>query len=1013
MEDMMITTSHSQFIDAVELRIPNQKEEKNMEELHDDLQCSGDKGNYICWAKGCMEQGRKIRLDARGYMGEHDRACLCEAHLNQMNGVELECGHIIDEKLFSDDWTEEQLLEHMTNNKEETKQMNLCECKKQDGAPCIYKAKYTTHSGMNVCGVHYKVMNNQCGPDPVNNNILEEDDMNSNKMEKEESMDTYVFHFLVEKVYSDVVVMPRVITNIPLDSEFTRYFESMRTKKPVDGLLALSTGNWHFWLLQKRLADLGYKFRVMVLSNKEMAKLDPETLRAFHDRATFSWANDGHTFFLKVEGDYNWGLDPLGLKVIYKAKTTKRAAEICRLSEMAYYSDFMNLDIMIVDGAPYAYYDGMNFISLKFALKMTKMIVDDKRRRKVRADIIKGMLVRVNIRITTPDGLIKGDAIIVDGLAHDVIAHSENLKGEIRTNGWVMATMFPHAPHHVAVWDTQSWINNRNMLRQSKHEADVRAMIKDLEDSFNEGVVPDWLMLTEDAHDDSGTPDMERLSHLMDRQYIRWQAHGLDIRAAQNLVYMATNGVILRMEREKVEEEGKPTYYRKTWTPMTNAFLGAVVTYESLVNVGGINFPNQTGEHSFFDGRFGWVMPGSRFEQTYNLHGGWDLDDTVKVILVKVYSSNQDKVARLYETGVIDPMIASIPITEDEAIYVAMLVRSPNGPGEYSLEYLDQSTIEDMPWHKVDLANVSTVDLAVAAEAQSTLLEDVTVGQIPTSINYTGEDVTKDQSWAMITAQRFNPGIGRICNSLMNWSMTFGASFPDEMLAVLEDMVDSTQQSHDVVSFEAITAEVDHLYEQMVDRVMAEGRQVDSLLAVAHPIPSKFANKMKGRMVAGRFTKFNRFFGHQVKYLRDMVLRNSFNMRNNTDLVKTIKKLPVSADTMNWAKNFYGRYTSDFKINAQLWKTPKGEDMNPFAVMHYEMMRTRGNQEIVDRMVAELRAFGGVDTHKRVLSLWHWILIGDNRQDRIIFQPGTTESVMDVLIEALIWRGLAQELPAS
>lgn len=902
-------------------------------------------------------------------------------------------------------------------NQMEEKKMEFTNCMALtlSGETCTKIGKHLVENRLLLCGTHHNYFNSHgvittpAGKVYLTNEV-ENSNTNNKEDEMDEVMDTFMFHFLLEKVEGDVVVNPRIITNDPKPSEFTRYWRSKNVKKPVEGLLALSTGNWHFHLLQKRLADQGKTFRIMVLSNKEMASLDSETIRNYHDKSTFSWANDGHTFFLKIEGDENWGLDSLGLKVIYKGKTTKRLAEVCRLSEMAYYNKQMNLDIQIVNMGPFRHYDGMNYISKKFALRMTSEIEDNNRRRRVRMQIKDNTITRVNIRILTPNGLIKGDAIIVDGLEHDVVAHSENVKGEIRTNGWVIATMFPHAPHHVAVWDTQSWINNRNILRDNKHREDVKALIKDLEDSFQEGVVPDWLLLTEDAHDDSGTPDMERLSDLINRQYIRWQAHGLDIKAAQNLIFMATNGTIKRMERELVFEPRR--FYRKTWTPMTNAFLGAVVTYESLTDMGGIQFPNQSGTACFFDPGYGFVMSGARFDQTYNLHGGWDLDDTVKVILVKIYSTDPVKTERLFATGVLDPQI-TVPETEGDATYAAMLVRSPNGPGEYSLEYLSDDALIGMPWHKFNAEIVPVVDLKVAPEAQSTLLESVTTGMIPTSITYTGEDVTKDQSYAMITAQRHNPGIGQVCNSLMNWAMTFGASFPPAMLAVLEDMVDCTQQSHDVVSFEAISDEVSSLYSQMVEKVLAEGKQVDGLMAIAHPIPSKFAKEMSSRMVAGRFTRFNSFFDGQVTYLREKVLKNSFQMRESTDVVKTIKKLPVSADTLNWAKNFFGRYNQDFKLNAQLWATPKDEKLNPFAVMHYEQMRTRGNQQIVDTMVAELRAFGGVDTHKRVLSLWHYILIGEKRQDRIIFQPGTTESVMDVLIEALIWRGLANPLPVA
>jgi len=838
----------------------------------------------------------------------------------------------------------------------------------------------------------------------------------NNQEEKEElEVDdtSFIYHFLMEKNEGAVVTMPRIITNIPQESERVRYQTSVVTKRPTDGLLALNTGTWDFHFLHWQLVMRGLKFRIMVLPNKApagtgtggMQDLDPEVIMKYHSRSTFSYANDAHTFFIRIEGA-EWGLAPMGLIDCDVPKLAKRFAEICRLSEFGYYKQIS--DIKMVARVPIGdveFYDGMNYVSLKFALKLTKLIADEKRRNRVRRDLIAGHISRFNIRVLTPLGLIKGDCIVVDGLAYDIVYHPENLKSELKTDGWCLATMTRHNPYHIAVWDTQTWVNNRNVLPLAKQIKDLDNTIQDLVDSFNAGEVPDWLMLGEELHDDSGLPDYERLSQLMDKQYIRWQAHGFDIRAAQNLVFMATNGLIKRMERNL---KTKPIrYYKKTWTRMSNAFLAGVITRESLIHMGNVDMKG-TSPYLYHDMRYGLVMNGARFRDTYSLHGGWDLDDTVKVILIKIWSSDPNRTRMMLESGALDPR-CPVRNNQEEATPVAFLVRSPNGPGEYSIEALDPENWMDMPWHAFDEELIPVIDLVNIPDPQTELVKGITITGIPTSLVHTGKPITREQGLEMIEAQRYNPGIGAICNCLMNWVMTMGTSFPPRMLALLEQMVDTTQQLRDPVSFQAITEEVNNLYQQMVDQVVAGDLRVDGLLAIAHPIPEEFAEQMRSYMVPGRFSRFNNYFGFKVDYLKKEVLLKSMQMRHPLPLVNWTRALNVSNESKAWAKNFNWRYNAELKMNQTIW-THRDEEKNPFARMHFEMMRSAANKATVAKAVAELREFGGNTTYKKVLALWnHIVSVSPGHpygvHDRVIFQPGEDESVMHVLIEALNWMG--------
>jgi hypothetical protein len=848
---------------------------------------------------------------------------------------------------------------------------------------------------------------------PVTDQPIVDEDVYEDNNKEEEKMEEnpFIYHFLLERLEDGKIVLPRILTNIPTASEFTRYTESATTNKPSHGLLAMSTGTWQPWLLYKRLVDKGYKFRIMILTNEEIKELSSARIMEFHTRSTFDYANDKHTFFVNIEGA-EWGLAPFGLVESDVPKLAKRFAEICRLSEMMIYRENGKFTKrMVMPDGDLKFYDGMNFISKKFALRMTNNISDERRRFRLRGDILRDIRTRLNLRMLDEDGLIKGDAIIVEDLDVDIVFHPENLKRELRTTGWAMCTASNHNPYHTAVWDTQTWINNRTMLPESKQMNDIDGSIKDLHDSFEKGVVPDWLLLGEEAHDDSGVPDYERLSELLDKGYYRWQYHGHDIRALANATFMASNGLVLRMKREL--KDWPVLHYRKTWTMMSNAFYAPVVTRQALTEMVGINI-NDRDKYMFHHQHYGLVLSGERFRDTYNLHGGWDEDDSVKVILIKLWSADPARTLAMLESGALDPNCA-VPATEENAVYAALLVRSPNGPGEYSIEALNQDTWRDLPWFHfgghggpLDEANIPIVNLVTAPDPQPMLLQHVTVRGIPTSLEYTGQPLTADQCLAMIEAQRFNPGIGMICNCLMNWVMTFGPSFPPNMLALLEQMVDTTQQSRDPISFQAVNDEVNNLYKQMVDRVVTESRRVDGLLAIAHPIPRKYAEAMKAHMVEARFTRFNQHYAARVDELEKTIIENSKAMREATPLIAYIRGFRISDATAVWARKFIVKYNQEFRMNGYIWR-PQKMEKNPFAAMHFEQMRTKANKDTVARMVAELRAFGGLDTHRRVIALWHEIVKSTKENprgmmDRLIFQPGHTENVMDLVIEALAWR---------
>lgn len=816
-----------------------------------------------------------------------------------------------------------------------------------------------------------------------------------------------IYHFLSEMREGDKREVGRFITTSLRGYEEAAYRQSLITHRPVldmkgNMLLAMTSGDWEYITLKSRLADKGKNFRLMVMDHATLASLG--TAAQYISKSTFAWANASAAFFLKVEGESEWGLSALGLDARNTKKISKRLQEVTRDSAHWLYDESgMKLSLRCFDPVmeDVKLYDGMNIIRRSLANKMG----------------FKKSIHRINIRIMTKDGVIKGDAIIVPDhfIDSDVVYHFENLKNDLLTNGWMMVSGFEHHTNHFAVWDDQSMINNKNILREAHQMRDIDTLVANLRESLEAGTLPDWFMLGEDAHDEFGVPDMDKLSERLHLNYVRAQANGLDINSAQNLVYMATNGITIRM-RSSIDRE-------KMWLPMSNAFTGAVVTTEALMYMGNINIPVEKQNIVFFDKKWGLVIPGRRFIDTYNLHGGWDQDDTTKVVLIKLWSSDEN-VTAVHKAGRTVPAELDIPSNKEDAVMCVAFIRSPNGPGEVSFEIIDFDSMVET-FHNLDMDKITTVDLAARLTAlpQSVLADQIEISGIEGSLVYNqDESFNVGQASKMIQAQKINPGIGPMANITMFWVNTFGPCFPPKMAAFFEQMVDDVQQEADAVKFMAIDEERMSVFAQYLEHLSVNGGKIDSYL-VTHRMKSiKMRDMLPKHLIEpgrlGRvYTKYTESIAQIEKDIRD----KSFQRRQSCEFVQMIKRLPISADSRQWSMNFYAKYSRkmfnagrDLKDNAEFMRLMGTDDKDgrqqarAFGNLILQDARSREVNAIVAEMVAEIEALDDL-ADRRVISLYNLIVTKEEKgtpyglQDRLIFQPGAKGElcVMDLFIQAL------------
>ena len=871
-------------------------------------------------------------------------------------------------------------------------------------------------------GRFYFVLEGKCKYLPAGTiapaNVGASDKASGHNNNKEEHM---LYHFIKKhKILGEI----RVITNAPVQEELDLFGKSELIKAPVDGLFAINSGDHIHAMLIKRLADRGVAFRLNIVQNgcinpsiyatKEEWKKFYATWKSLVDKSNFAWANASTGFFLQFPGVEGWTLAPMGLELKDAPKASKRANELVRITNMFFYTENMeDISILVKDPAikPVAR-DGMTYISMSFALKMAGQNPD------LQLKIHAGLVRRLNFRATLPGGvidsmpngcLIKGDACIMPDKAlngHDIVTVSENLKDELRaTDQFIMVTAMEHHPTYQATWDIQRLVMNPQILTHAHRMRDLNRLMTDVKESVSNGEIPEWLLISgNEAHDDEDMGSVRDQYTGFSTVPMRWQEAGLDIRAAQNAVFMAFGSVINRMSQffDSVKYGNAEGYAKTMWLPKSNAFVALINTHGSMTQVGGYRTRHK-GTKAYFTKKYGIIIPDQRMEEIYALIGGGDLDDSVELQLVKLWSSDPAVTAMMRHNGVIGAT-EEIPITKDDAKYTASVLRSPNGAGEFS--FMEIEDILDCPWQFLDLDNVEVIDLATLPLPQAEMMKLVQVGGIQPSVTYTRSPFTRDNALRQIIAQQHNPGIGQAANAMMAWAGVAGPSMPPVIAAPFEQLVDGTQQMADPAIFDAVKTSAE-LASSAAVSLLGENKRVDAYL-----VP-RFAGKddkaaAREFSYHGPLSEFQENYRAAIKDLHDTIMYKSLQMRDEQPIVAWVRDLKFGPEAYLWADKFVTKYANQLSAVDRRYG-----DINMDGIGKMAMLRDKHDQmrSVVDAAIAELKSFDRPG--QRALALWYFILrptklMPLGHRDRLIFQQGTTEAIMDILIPVLRERGWGQ-----
>lgn len=828
----------------------------------------------------------------------------------------------------------------------------------------------------------------------------------------------------------------RVITNVPMESELTSYSESLSKSMPVEELMAVNTGEYEPWLLIHRAHQKGIPFRLNIVSNGVLnhlvgrwAKDDEKQL--FVDewtkavgKSNFAWANSSSSFFLQFPGINAWGLEILGITANDYPKLGKRGNEFARMVEAAVHIEDESLypRLLVDDQLVVAMADGWSMISKRFALMHSKTISDPVKRNRFEYRIRSGKLRRVTIRTKgVVDGkTVKGHAVIMPNAnmrGYDIITHSENLKGEVRYNGFVHSTIEEYHPIGEAGWDIQRTVMNPQILTHEHRSRDLDQLVTETMRVIENGEFPKWMIYSGEEHDEAKDTIGSQRAHYQteDDAIFRWQAAGFDISAAGNMARMAFGSIINKMARDfpSVFKGVVTGSARAMWVPKSNAFVAAVGCHDSLVQMGGYR-SKYDGSKAWLDPSIGVMIPGRR-TLVLSLWGGADFDDSVEFNLVKIWSSDPNVTKTMKIHGVIGEDEV-IPNTPEDAVYRAAGLRAPNNPGEYA--FLQFEDILDLPWQLLDMNNLETIDLATLPDPAPVMKSKSTVLGMTPSLVHSKAPWTRDNALAQIFAQQANRGIGAAANAIMAWCAVAGVSMPPTIVAEFEQLVDGAQQLHDPAIFAAVRDSAALTIKQALRHLRANGGQVDNYLL------NRFGGESNQMVAAdyaydGPLTKFQTQYKAAILKIHTQLENQTLQRRANQPIIHWVCGLNFNAPARTWAFEFINRYTNqlnaiDARHKAIMREINEHEDQNSGkkkvknSITKTTATRNKSKEvrALVDKMVEE------VNSHdlpgQRVLVLWQAMVKPTNTTDRkygaydrLMFQQGNGVSLMDILIETI------------
>jgi len=552
------------------------------------------------------------------------------------------------------------------------------------------------------------------------------------------------------------------------------------------------------------------------------AALDDETLSLAYmsdTKLTCVWLHDYPGWLAFCE--------PLGIEISNSSKIAKRLTVITRLTYLHAFKDIEDIDIGFVSPDHFSTYelddemavrflDGANIISRELLEEMiangSAHIEDTFKTRGLGNPWEKALINRAvdragtfSLRVTGPFGLIKGDAICVPREripgGYDILSCTENVKTELRTNNFIYVLAEPHPgvrrhefskgePAPPPVWsDDQSisWLGEWLFPREQ-----LVGCLKDFAEQtyrdIEEGNYPKFFTDTSKRDEEHTTITQ------FQGQALQWEAEGLGLDQSIFLQERIGQGAINQLSK------------KRRW-PIPCAIYVHVAS-DSWLHMAG--FLDEEGDHpwpfhnpstpegsAWFHEETGRLVYNDKdFAELYDRHGGWDLDDSVKVHFRTMGGRKK-----------------------------LVIVRSPNAMGEYDIKDYVPGTYYPV-WHHPD---GSTMEFPEIADSRLPFIEELDITYKHESLSpprlkstdYT-RDVVKE---ATEMSRRFMGVFGKRANADIAYYATFH-DYRREQLAPIEAIVDACTQEQSDWALNLIEADT----EAIIHELRTSGQTVDRTL---------------------------------------------------------------------------------------------------------------------------------------------------------------------------------------
>jgi hypothetical protein len=558
------------------------------------------------------------------------------------------------------------------------------------------------------------------------------------------------------------------------------------------------------------------------------------------------WSTADHQFTIIVNNNNGWldAFNKIGLAIGNSKKFAKRSQEFARQSCM--YGLYQDLDVEIMDpadlGVDEKYVDGISAVSRTIMVNMIEnnQNASDEWKETMIKRVESGKMSIVQLRVLTPQGLIKGNAIVLPDKmmnGYDIRTFTPNVKAEIKTDGWYWATAeasYGKLPLMsddltLAIYrDVMGVIDPWLMLSTTQNA------LNELVDNYKNGSDSDWrkeVAMNIDNEDDMN-PNKNSMIKRIDQLADKLNEIGLGIESSQLLMYLKARGVAMMFgiltPEGKMVPEGDAATQRGVGTrmPVPFAYRAHIMTREVL-EIFGYKFNNKGMQGFYHDKTHCFVVPGEFFVENYPNHGGPDLDDSINV------------------------MIRDFVNAEGKRSYKALLMRNPNDFGEWSAIPVAPSEVEHCYHTYGNVPTVIEAELRAKVEQLSNMLKS-------NRINYSFEELPgastleigdvysiEDEVRMRKSAAAMPGGTGAtVLPKMLTYAIT-GKVITDQLVSN-EQIIDAVQQGLGTPGdMKLISESGDEFYREIKRWMVSTGGRIDQYWIKSKRVPMRVGIEFK------------------------------------------------------------------------------------------------------------------------------------------------------------------------